>query len=94
MPNYDNKNKGALWWKKDKNQKNYQTGTININGTDVYISIFKNQFKKENKHPDFTVMVSFPKKQGFQQQQPQQQQSNIEFQDFDQNTLGDDEVPF
>jgi len=82
MANYDNNNKGALWWKKDKNNHNYQSGKVTINGSDYYISVFKNQHKKENKHPDFNVIVSVPKNQQGGQQS-NQGQSNIEFQDFD-----------
>ena len=101
MANYDNNNKGAGWWKKDKNNNHYQSGKVTINDQDYYLSIFKNVRKQKSNHPDFNVSVTIPKtqqqppqqNQRFQNQQPQQG-SNIEFQDFDQNTLGDSEVPF
>lgn len=44
---------GGLWLQKDRNGRHYMTG--NIQGTKVVV--FKNDFKKEDKHPDYRVYV-------------------------------------
>ena len=42
---------GVLWLKKDKNGKLYMSGKIR----EGKIYVFRNKFKKEDKHPDYIV---------------------------------------
>ena len=42
---------GALWLRKDKNGKLYMSGKIR----EEKIYVFRNKFKKEDKHPDYIV---------------------------------------
>lgn len=44
---------GALWLKDGQNGK-YMSGTIEGIG---HVKVFKNTYKKEDKHPDYTVHV-------------------------------------
>ena len=45
---------GALWFNKGKKQS-YMAGTIEINGETHNIVVFKNNFKQEEKHPDYRI---------------------------------------
>ena len=54
---YDNTNKGALWFKNDKNGNRYQNGKININGNEFWISVFENNKKTNPNQPDFNVSI-------------------------------------
>lgn len=59
-------NIGALWVAKDdagkpridKNKNTFLTGVLEINGEKISITVIKNGFKKEDKHPDFKIMKS------------------------------------
>jgi uncharacterized protein (DUF736 family) len=42
---------GALWLQKDKNGKTYMSGSVG----ETKVVIFKNNYKKEDKHPDYIV---------------------------------------
>lgn len=54
---------GALWLTKSKDGKTtYMSGTIEINGVKKRIAVFKNGFKTEEKHPDYTISFSGDKK--------------------------------
>lgn len=55
---YDDTNKGAAWLKKDKNGKDYYNGSVNIEGTEYWISVFTNSFKKNETHPDVTMTLT------------------------------------
>lgn len=57
MAEYDNTNRGSLWNKKTKDDKKYLGGTVNVNGTEFFISVFKNDNKKSDNSPDYTVSV-------------------------------------
>ena len=46
---------GALWIRKTTKGADYFNGSINIQGKEYKIAIFKNGYKKENKHPDYVV---------------------------------------
>lgn len=50
----DKKDIGALWQKKTKTGATFLSGTIN----DVDVVIFKNDYKKEDRHPDWKVYPS------------------------------------
>lgn len=47
---------GALWRKQVKG-KDMFTGTIEINGQKVKVAVWPNDYKKEEKHPDFKIFV-------------------------------------
>jgi len=49
---------GALWKKEDKEGNKWLSGKMG----DAYLEVSKNQFKKEDKQPDFIVYVAKPKK--------------------------------
>ena len=42
---------GALWRQKSKAGKEYMSGTIN----GVKVVVFANEYKKEDKHPDYRI---------------------------------------
>jgi len=50
---------GALWLKTSQKGTKFMTGKIN--GQDVVV--FKNQFKEQDKHPDYRVYKSQPRDQ-------------------------------
>jgi uncharacterized protein (DUF736 family) len=48
---------GALWGKKDKNKKEYLSGTIDLGGLgEMKIMVFKNEKEEEN-HPDWVIQL-------------------------------------
>lgn len=51
---------GALWLKQSKAGVKFYSGMINVDGKAINIVCFKNQNKKENKHPDFRILLSEP----------------------------------
>jgi uncharacterized protein (DUF736 family) len=48
---------GALW-KREASDNPHLSGSINIDGTEHKIFIFKNKFKEEDKHPDYRVYIT------------------------------------
>ena len=50
---------GALWLQKDKNGNTYMSGNVG----DTKVVIFKNTYKKEDKHPDYVVYEKTAKKE-------------------------------
>jgi len=46
---------GALWEKEGKSK--CWSGTINLDGVDTSILVFKNNYKKKSSHPDYTIHV-------------------------------------
>ena len=62
----ENKRKdiGALWLKQSKAGVKFYSGIINVDGKAINIVCFKNQNKKEAKHPDFRILLSEPYGQG------------------------------
>ena len=70
----DNNKIGALWIN-EKNGKKYMSGSVEINGQAIRIVVFKNNYKEQDKHPDYNIMLSQPQ-QNQQQQNGQQQQNN------------------
>lgn len=65
---------GALWIRTGPKGQ-YMTGSITVNGEAIKIVCFPNNFKKEERHPDWRVLISQPKgekeeKQGFERHNP------------------------
>ena len=48
---------GALWLKKGKNGT-FMSGVVEIDGIKTEIVVFKNDYKKEDKHPDYKIYLS------------------------------------
>lgn len=48
---------GALWEKKTKNGDTLFSGSIEIDGKKTKIAVFKNGYKKEDKHPDWKIFI-------------------------------------
>lgn len=58
MKEYDNTNQGALWLGESKKGMKYMSGTVNVNGTDYDIAMFKNDKKGNEKAPDYRIKIS------------------------------------
>jgi uncharacterized protein (DUF736 family) len=54
----EKKSIGALWAHVSNGGKKYLSGSIEIDGKKVNIVVFDNAYKKEDKHPDFTIFLS------------------------------------
>jgi hypothetical protein len=61
---------GALWENTTGKGQKYLSGQIEIDGKKIRIVAFKNGYKKEDKHPDWNIMISRPKEE--RRQEPQQ----------------------
>jgi single-stranded DNA-binding protein len=72
MQNQNNNSIGALWLKESGTGK-YMSGVIEINGQKINIVVFRNDYKKLPKHPDYRILKSEPKNQQWAPQQNQQQ---------------------
>ena len=48
---------GALWVKGEGGKK-FMTGNVEINGEKYAIVVFKNTYKKEDKHPDYRIYAA------------------------------------
>jgi uncharacterized protein (DUF736 family) len=57
----ENNDQCGVLWIKEKNNKKYMSGVIEINGEKINIVVFKNGYKKEDKHPDYRILKSRPK---------------------------------
>ena len=53
----ENKSIGALWCKQSE-KGDYYTGTIEKDGQKYKIVVFKNNYKTEERHPDFKIFES------------------------------------
>ncbi len=58
MSENQNNNKGAAWRKTGKNGEIFYSGQITINGQVIYLNIFKNKFKKEEKQPNLILSIA------------------------------------
>lgn len=54
----ENEKLGALWLKTSKAGNKYLQGTIDTKQGKIKIIIFKNNKKKEDKHPDYVIFKS------------------------------------
>lgn len=61
---------GALWGKKTKNNDDYYTGNVEINGQKVKIVVFQNKRKNNESSPDLIIYES---RSNFQNQNNKQQ---------------------
>jgi len=60
---------GALWKKTSKAGKPYMSGKIKTPaGEELSVVVFTNDYKKEEKHPDYRIMKSEPRNEQAQQQ--------------------------
>jgi hypothetical protein len=62
MASENDKAIGALWVKNGPKGQ-YMTGDIEIDGKKTKLVCFLNQYKKEEKHPDWRIMESEPRAQ-------------------------------
>ena len=49
---------GALWLKENKKGNKFMSGEIEIGDEKIYITVFKNSYKKEDKHPDYLIYLN------------------------------------
>lgn len=68
---------GALWSKESKAGQKYLSGVVEVNGVKQKIVIFKNNYKQEDKHPDYRILKSEPR--GQQPETPMQFEDDIPF---------------
>lgn len=54
-------NIGALWLKESRNGNKFMSGVVEIDGVKHDIVVFKNNYKKEDKHPDYRIFPSQPR---------------------------------
>jgi len=93
---YNNNNRGALWLTKAKKTgQTYMRGEVIINGQKYYLSVFKNNKKQSEKHPDYNIVINLPQQNKTINQvnqtfnDPYKESSNIEFADNK-----DQDIPF
>lgn len=48
----------GLWEKESKNKQKYCNGKVYLNNIAYKVLLFKNQNKKSDKSPDFTILLS------------------------------------
>ena len=51
---------GALWLNESKTGKKYMSGLIEVGGVKQKIVVFKNDYKQEDRHPDYRIYASTP----------------------------------
>ena len=51
---------GALWISVSKTGTKYMSGSVEIDGVKTKIVVFKNNYKEEEKHPDYKIYLSQP----------------------------------
>ena len=80
---------GALWIKTSKNGNKYMSGEVEINGQKHKITVFKNNYKEKETHPDYKIMpqteMGSSPKQYPQTKKPEPPQQ--------QDAFGDDDFP-
>ncbi|MGY3406078.1 hypothetical protein ACVWZV_002191 [Bradyrhizobium sp. GM5.1] len=74
---------GALWIKNGPKGQ-YMTGHVTVNGETVKLVCFTNNYKKEEKHPDWCVLISKPKddmeeRQGHERHSPAVTEEDVVF---------------
>ena len=52
---------GAFWINESQSGKKYLSGSVTVNGVTQKVVVFKNDYKQEDKHPDYRVYESTPK---------------------------------
>ena len=55
----EDKIQGGLWHKTSKqpDKPGYYGGSITINGQEYWANVYKNEYKKESKHPDLNLVL-------------------------------------
>ena len=48
---------GALWLRESKKGTKYMAGVVEIDGQKTDVLIFKNNYKEEDKHPDYLIYL-------------------------------------
>lgn len=51
---------GALWLKDSKSGHKYMSGVVKVGDAEVKVVVFKNNYKEDEKHPDYIVYESKP----------------------------------
>jgi uncharacterized protein (DUF736 family) len=95
-------NEGAGWIKKAKSGLTYISAQLNVNGVDVYLSIFKNTKKLNDKSPDYNIKVNekitgnktAQNNQNVVQNTFASNPVNDPWGDQAQNSKNDDDIPF
>jgi len=49
---------GALWIHEKKGLK-YLAGTVEVGGEKIQVFVFKNKYKKNDKHPDYIIYLPY-----------------------------------
>lgn len=57
----DKKDCGALWLNTAKSGTKYMSGVVEIDGVKHKIVVFKNNYKKDEKQPDYRIFPSEPR---------------------------------
>jgi len=52
---------GALWLNTSRAGKKYMSGVVEIDGAKHKVVVFKNDYKEEDKHPDYKIYPSTPR---------------------------------
>jgi len=81
---------GALWQKSGK-KGTWFSGSIEVEGKKIPLVVFKNDYKKEDKHPDYKIFISDPQQKG---QSPNSRSSNPPPQEATETPPDDDGLPF
>ena len=74
-------NIGALWLKESEKGK-YMSGIIEIEGQKIPIVVFKNSYKKEDKHPDYVILKSKTKSDSENSGKYQNEEAEIKIEDI------------
>ena len=61
---------GAFWLKESKSGQKFMTGKVDFNGSTLELVVFKNNYKKEEKHPDYVIYKSEKREQPNNYSQP------------------------
>lgn len=54
----EKQNSFGLWEKTGKSGTKYFSGSFSVDGKDFFISMFKNTYKKTDKHPDYNFLIT------------------------------------
>lgn len=77
---------GALWLNESKSGTKYMSGSIEIDGVKHKIVVFKNNYKEQEKHPDYKIYLSTP--MGTQDQPAHKVPESMQAETFE------DDIPF
>lgn len=89
MADEKNQSIGALWEKQSK-KGTWFSGQIEIEGEKIPIVVFKNDYKKEDKHPDWKIFISQPRENNQEKSYP----TSGDIADVKNNSGKDEDLPF